>query len=70
LDNSGGFESHLAGKKYFWLTPNFWRISGGFDQFCIVLFLSGGFWRFWSRLYMQKTTLFLTFSCKKIVEQK
>jgi hypothetical protein len=24
------FESHLAGKKYFWRAPNFWRISGGF----------------------------------------
>jgi hypothetical protein len=51
LQNSGGFESHLAGKKYFWRTPNFWRISGGFDQFCMGLILSGGsggFWRFWS----------------------
>jgi hypothetical protein len=46
LDNSGGFESRLAGKKYFWQTPNFWRISGGFNQFCMVLVLSGGFWRF------------------------
>jgi hypothetical protein len=48
LENSGGFESHLAGKKYFWRTPNFWQISGGFDQFCMGLFLAGGFWRFWS----------------------
>jgi hypothetical protein len=41
LDNSGGFESCLAGKKYFWRTPNFRRISGGFDQFCMVVFLPG-----------------------------
>jgi hypothetical protein len=49
LQNSGGFESCLAGKNYFWRTPNFWRISGGFDQFCMGLFSladlvdSGGF---------------------------
>jgi hypothetical protein len=46
LQNSAGFESRLAGKKYFWRTPNFWRISGGFDQFCMVCFCladSGGF---------------------------
>jgi hypothetical protein len=40
LDNSGGFESCLAGIFYFWRVPNFWRISGGFDQFCTGLFLS------------------------------
>jgi hypothetical protein len=39
LENSIGFESRLAGKKYFWRTPNFWQISGGFDQFCIFFFL-------------------------------
>jgi hypothetical protein len=48
LQNSGGFESRLVGKKYFFRTANFWRISGGFDQFCMVLVLFGGFWRFWS----------------------
>jgi hypothetical protein len=31
FENSGGFESHLAGKKYFWRSVNFWRISGGFE---------------------------------------
>jgi hypothetical protein len=44
----GGFESCLAGKKYFWQTANFWRISGGFYQFCTVLGFFGGFWLFWS----------------------
>jgi hypothetical protein len=41
FDNSGGFESCLAGKKYFWPVPNFWQIFGGFDQFCTGLFLPG-----------------------------
>jgi hypothetical protein len=41
FENSGGFESRLTGKKYFWRVLNFWRISGGFDQFCTGLFLSG-----------------------------
>jgi hypothetical protein len=41
FDNSIGFESCLTGKKYFWRVPNFWRISGEFDQFCTGLFLSG-----------------------------
>jgi hypothetical protein len=54
LENSGGFKSRLAGKKYFWWTPNFWRISGGFDQFCMVFFLSGGFWRFKSLCKQKK----------------
>jgi hypothetical protein len=57
----------LADLKVIWRAKNIsggLPISGGFDQFCMVLFLSGGFWRFWS-LYMQKTTFFLTFSCKK-----
>jgi hypothetical protein len=57
LPNAGGFESRLAVKKYFWWTPNFWRISGGFDQFCMGLFLSRDFWS----LYLQKKNLFLTF---------
>jgi hypothetical protein len=35
-----GFESCLAGIFYFWRVPNFWRISGRFDQFCTGLFLS------------------------------
>jgi hypothetical protein len=63
LENSGGFESCLAGKKYFLRAPNSWRISGGFAQFCMALFLtggSGGFGRFWS-LYLQKTTFFSLF---------
>jgi hypothetical protein len=52
---SARFASHLAGKKYFWRTPNFWRISGGFDQFCMGLFcladlaVSGGFGAFISK---------------------
>jgi hypothetical protein len=46
LDNSGGFESHLAGKKYFWRAPNFWRILNNFARvyFCLTdLADSGGF---------------------------
>jgi hypothetical protein len=45
LENSGGFESHLADKKYFWRTSNFWRISGGFDQFCMGLFFVCRIWQ-------------------------
>jgi hypothetical protein len=31
----------LADLKVVWQVPNFWRISGGYDQFCTGLFLSG-----------------------------
>jgi hypothetical protein len=69
LQNSGGFESRLAGKKYFWRTPNFWRISGGFDQFCMGFFLFGrsaGFGAF-----ISKKQLASHFFCiKKIVDLK
>jgi hypothetical protein len=51
LDNSGGFERCLAGKKYFWQVPNFWRISDRFDRFCTGFFCLAAlaeFWRFFS----------------------
>jgi hypothetical protein len=41
----------LADLKVIWQAKNIsggLPISGGFDQFCLGLFLSGGFWRFWS----------------------
>jgi hypothetical protein len=41
LDNPGGFKKCLAGKKYFSQTPDFWWISGGFEQVCTGFFLSG-----------------------------
>jgi hypothetical protein len=64
LQNYPGFESRLAGKKYFWRTLNFWRISGGFDQFCMVCFCladSGGF----EVCISKKTNLFLNIFCFK-----
>jgi hypothetical protein len=59
----------LADLKVVWRAKNIsggLPISGGFDQFCMVLFLSGksgGFWRFWS-LYKQKTILVENYLCK------
>jgi hypothetical protein len=41
----------LADLKVVWQVKNIsggLPISGGFDQFCMVLVLFGGFWRFWS----------------------
>jgi hypothetical protein len=70
LQNSGGFESRLAGKKYFWRTPNFWRISGGFDQFCMVCFCladSGGFEVCISK---KKKLVSQYFLLKKLVDKK
>jgi hypothetical protein len=61
----------LADLKVVWrakkilAVSQFLRVSSGFDQFCMVLFLSGGsdgFWRFW-RLFLAKKTNFFTFSC-------
>jgi hypothetical protein len=43
LENYGGFKSHLASKKYFWGTHNFWRISCGFVQFGAFHIRSRGF---------------------------
>jgi hypothetical protein len=40
FDNSGGFESRLAGKKYFWQTPIFWRIWPILQSLIFI-------WRIW-----------------------
>jgi hypothetical protein len=72
LQNSGGFESRLAGKKYFWRTPNFWRISGGFDQFLHGFVLVWRIWRILAVLesLLAKNNLFLTFSCIQQLDDK
>jgi hypothetical protein len=59
----------LADLKVVWRAKNIsggLPISGGFDQFCMVLVLFGGF-----GVYISKKQLFLTFSCiKKLVDKK
>jgi hypothetical protein len=73
LDNSGGFESCLAGIFYFCRVPNFWRISGGFDQFCTGLFLSdrsGGILAVFESLLTKKAALFKLFLTNFFNEKK
>jgi hypothetical protein len=44
MQTSGGFESQLAGKIYFWRTADFWRIFWRIlPLFCRTIFV----WRIW-----------------------
>jgi hypothetical protein len=72
----GGFLRQIckirADLKVIWQAKNIsggLPISGGFDQFFLGWFFSGGFWQFWS-LYEQKTTCFsLILAEKKLLKK-